>query len=463
MIWVVSAFMVLLLFVGLSARRSGSSRDSFFVAGRKGSVRSIGGSLLATVVGGSATIGVAGLVYTRGLTGIWWSLIGSIGLAVLAFAVVPRIRRFDVYTLPGLIDRLYGRRVSIVAALLIVVAWTGVLSGQIVAASRVFAAMGTGSPWLWMTLFSVVIIVYAVVGGQAAIIRTDLAQAMMIVVGLSLGAVVLLSDFGGLGGVAAALPSGSLSFPVSAEFGWTDLATMSVLVGSVYLVGPDIYTRVFSSRDVKTARRAALWAAAVGIPVACLVGFMGLAARVLAPGIPAEEALPWLAAHAFPSGVSAVLFAGLVAALMSSADSILLGQGVVFADDVLGRIWKVDDARAVMLARVSVIGIGLVSLFLALSLRGVIASLMFAYSVFTSGIVGPVLLGLFGGRFRPSGSAALVGICVGGALGLCGALPGLEIPMKSQLALIGMGLSIVVPLVLTLIGFGSNRNSSAMV
>ncbi|MBN1855421.1 MAG: sodium:solute symporter family protein [Dehalococcoidia bacterium] len=462
MTWVVVASMALLMCVGLSARHSAGSRASFFVAGRRGSVRSIGGSLLATVVGGSATIGVAGLVYQRGLSGIWWSLVGSIGLAVLAVAVVPRIRRFDVYTLPGLIERLYGRRVATVAALLIVVAWTGVLSGQIVAASRVVGAMGTGSPWLWMTVFSIVIIVYAVVGGQSAIIRTDLAQALMIVLGLSVGAVFLVSGFSGSGGLLESLPPGSLSFPVSADFGWSDLATMCVLVGAVYVVGPDIYTRVFSARDAVTARRAALWAAAVGVPVAFLVGLMGLAARVLAPGIVAEEALPWLAANAFPSGVAAVVFAGLLAALMSSADTILLGQGVVLADDVLGRIWKVDDARAVMVARASVIGVGLLSLVLALTLRGVIASLLFAYSVFTSGIVGPVLLGLFGGSLRPSGSAALTGMCVGGALGLCGAIPGPDFPLKSELSLIGMGLSVAIPLAWTFIRVRS-RHGQRMV
>ena len=454
------ACLAFLLLVGLSARRCGESRDAFFVAGRRGSVRGIAGSLLATVVGGSATIGVAGLVYERGITGIWWSLAGSIGLTVLALALVPRIRAFDVYTLPGLLERLYGRRVSVVAALLIVVAWTGVMSGQIVAAARVLTAIGTGTPALWMTLFTGVLVAYAIVGGQRAIIRTDQAQALMIILGLSLGVAALLTGAGGNDILAEGLPPGSLSFPVSPAFGWVDLGTMLVLVGSTYLVGPDIYTRIFSSKDVATARRAALWAAALSVPVACLVAFMGLAARALAPGIVAEEALPWLVAHALPSGVAAVLLVGLVAALMSSADSILLGQAVILADDVLARIRPVDDRRAVLLARVCIAALGLLSLFLALSFRGVIASLMFAYSVFAGGIVGPVLLGLIGGRLRPRGSAALVGMCVGGVAGLCGSLPGLDIAFKAQMPLIGLGLSVVIPLLLTVFRRGVNGGTA---
>jgi SSS family solute:Na+ symporter len=450
------ACLAFLLLIGLSARRPGESRDAFFVAGRRGSVRGIAGSLLATVVGGSATIGVAGLVYSRGLTGVWWSLVGSIGLTVLGLALVPRIRAFNVYTLPGLVERLYGRRMSVAAALLIVVAWTGVVSGQIVAAARVLTAIGTGSPALWMALFTGVLVLYAVVGGQRAIIRTDQVQAVMIILGLSLGAAALLSGGGGIGIVAEGLPAGSLSFPVSASFGWADLGTMLVLVGSVYLVGPDIYTRVFSSRDIATARRAALWAAALTVPVAFLVAFMGLVARALAPGIVAEEAIPWLVAHALPSGAASILLVGLVAALMSSADSTLLGQGVVLADDVLAHIWLVDDRRAVLLARVCTAALGLLSLLLALSFRGVIASLMFAYSVFTGGVVGPVLLGLIGGRLRPRGSAALSGLCVGGTVGLCGSLPGLDIAFKAQMPLIGLGLSVAIPLLLTVLRRGVN-------
>jgi len=62
----------------------------------------ITGSLLATIIGASATIGMAGLGFTRGLTGAWWVLVGSVGLIVLGFffAVSPGIRllytaRFD--------------------------------------------------------------------------------------------------------------------------------------------------------------------------------------------------------------------------------------------------------------------------------------------------------------------------------------------------------------------------------
>jgi SSS family solute:Na+ symporter len=274
-------------------------------------------------------------------------------------------------------------------------------------------------------------------------------QAAVLVVGIAAAVAALLLARDSVDSYVRALPSGSLAFPVSAAFGWDDLATTLVLVGSVYLVGPDIYTRLFSARDSASARKGAFGAALLMLPVAMLVTALGLAARVLAPGIAAEEALPWLLHRGLPAFPSALLLAGLIAALMSSADSTLLGQAVALADDVISRIRPLDDRRAVLVTRLCVLALGAVALLLALSLRGVISSLLFASSVFTSGVVGPVLLGLVGGRLRPDGPAALAGMCVGGTLGLCGAIPGLDVPLRPHLALIGLGASILVPLAAT--------------
>jgi SSS family solute:Na+ symporter len=437
------------LLVGVSTGRVGRSREAFFVAGRRGSPFAIAGSLLATVVGGSATIGVAGLAYQRGLTAAWWTLVGAVGLVILGLVLAPKVRAFNVYTLPGLAGRMYGPRVGMAVALLTVVAWMGVVSGQIVAASRVLTLAGTGSAALWILLFTGVLVVYAVAGGQKAVIRTDVLQAVVILLGLSAALAYVVQAIGGPAAWAAEAPSGSLDFPVSAAFGWPDIGMMLVLVGSVYLVGPDIYTRLLSARDTRTARTAALSASVLVIPVAFVVSGLGISARVLAPAIAPEQALPWLIGNALPPSVALLLLVALVAALMSSADSTLLGQATILADDVLSKVFDLDEKHVVVVAKACVVALALLSLLLALSLQGVIASLLFAYSVFTAGVVGPLLLGLLGGNRRPDGASALVGICVGGLCGLIGSVPWLVVPLKAQMSLIGLGLSIVVPLVLS--------------
>ena len=440
---------VLLLFlsIGISTGRAPASRSDYFVAGRRGSAFIIGGSLFATVVGGSATIGVAGLVYEQGLTGMWWTLVGALGLVVLALFFARRIRAHAVYTLPGLVEQLYGRGVSTLVAVVIVVAWTGVVSGQIVAAARVAGSLGVGGVSGWMVAFTAVLVAYAVIGGQRAILRTDALQGLLILLGLAVAAVALLLDGGIPASLSSALSADALSFPVSGSFGWMELVRMAILVGSVYVVGPDIYTRVLSARDAATAQRAVLYAAVFVVPAAALVALIGLTASIRAPGIPAEQALPWMMTNGLPAAVAGLLFVALMGALMSSADSTLLGQGVVFADDVIGRKWSLSEERTVLVSRISVAALGVLSLVLALSLRGVIESLLFAYSVFTSGVVGPVIVGLLADeQWRPGSRSTFMGVCIGGAFGLAGGLPMLAVAVKSALPLVGFALSIAVPL-----------------
>ncbi len=105
--------------IGIVSRKPAKDADGFFVAGRSGSTLWIAGSLVATIVGGSATVGVAGLGFSRGLTGAWWLLVGSIGLVILGLFLARRVRRFAVYTLPGLVEKQYGRSVAMAASVLI--------------------------------------------------------------------------------------------------------------------------------------------------------------------------------------------------------------------------------------------------------------------------------------------------------------------------------------------------------
>ena len=169
---IIAVYFSAMIIIGVVSRKRAKSADDFFVAGRRGSTLAITGSLLATIVGGSATIGMAGLGFSRGLTGAWWLLVGSVGLVVLGLFFARKVRGFGFYTLPELITQQYDKRVGLAASGLIVVAWVGIIAAQIVASGRILGILGVGTPLLWMVVFSAVFIAYSVLGGQQAVIRT---------------------------------------------------------------------------------------------------------------------------------------------------------------------------------------------------------------------------------------------------------------------------------------------------
>ncbi len=431
------------------------SRDGFFVAGRRGTTLLVTGSMLATAAGGTATVGVAGLGFEQGLTGVWWLLVGCVGLSILGFFFSARVRRVALYSLPELVGKQYGERVAMAAAVLIVIAWTGVVAGQIVAAGKVLAILGMGTASSWMIIFTVILITYAVLGGQLSILLTDVFQAVLLYIGISLAAVLVLTQAGGISELRVSLPVESFSFPLSSQFGWKDLLTLLVLVGTTYVVGPDMYTRLFCSRNEKTARNSALLSASLLLPLAFGIVLIGMGARVLYPWISAEQAFPQVIQEMTSPVLSGLIIAALLAALMSSADTCLLSQSIILTEDIFKRIRpEIDERKTVLLARINLVVLGFLALGLALTLKGVITSLLFAYTVFSSGLAVPVIAGFFREKLKLTSTAALAALIVGGMVGLLGKIPGIEVPFKEDMGLIGVVISAIVLFLLSFVTRG---------
>jgi len=282
---IIIAYLLAIIGIGVWSRKRAGSQDGFFVAHRKGTVLLITGSLLATAVGGSSTVGMAGLGFQRGLTGAWWLLVGSIGLLILGLFFARKIRSAALYTLPELVERQYGRRVGLAASILIVIAWVGIVAGQIVAAGKVLSILGIGSVTLWMVIFTIVFVTYAILGGQFSIIRTDFIQAAILFAGIFIALALTLSHVGGLDGLRFSLPPHYFSFPVSPEFDWKTLLSLLILVGATYVVGPDMYTRLFCAKGEKTAQLSTFLSASLFVPIAFAITLIGMSANVLYPGI----------------------------------------------------------------------------------------------------------------------------------------------------------------------------------
>ncbi|MFC2002260.1 sodium:solute symporter [Chloroflexota bacterium] len=191
-----------MLAIGVVSQRKTKKVDDFFVAGRKSSSLFVTGSLLATIIGGSATVGMAGLGFKQGLTGAWWLLVGSIGLVFLGLFFAKKIRKLALYTLPELVEKQYDRRMALATSVLIAVAWIGITAAQIIAAGKILGILGLGNPVLWMVIFTIVFVAYTALGGQYAIIRTDTLQTLIIFAGIFGGLALVLSRLGGVGRTA---------------------------------------------------------------------------------------------------------------------------------------------------------------------------------------------------------------------------------------------------------------------
>jgi SSS family solute:Na+ symporter len=400
-------FLSMITIGAVSARRA-SGLEEFHLAGRRVNYIMLTATLCATIVGASATVGMAGLGFKEGLTGAWWMLSGTIGLLVLSVFFAQKIRAKGCYTLPELIGTFYGEKVRTAASLLIIVSWMGVISVQIIASGKVLSALFGGSEQLFMAASALVFIIYTVQGGQHSVVRTDLVQFFIIITGLML----LLSRTLGATGLSFLQVQ---SFPVSPGRDATSVMSMILVVGSTYLVGPDIYSRIFLARDPQTARGSAMITALILVPLAFAITTLGISAKILSPGIQAEQALPILMMNMLSPIERGIVGSALLAAFMSSAATPLMTATTTMALDLYRRARPSSGVPELMrTSRAGVMTIGLAALALALTSSGIIAMLISVYTIFTSGMLFPVVAGFYKEKLGLTPMGALMALVGGG-------------------------------------------------
>ena len=424
---IIAVYFLTMIAVGVVSRRRARDADDFFVAGRKGTSLFITGSLLATIVGGSAIMVTSKLGYTQGLTGIWWLLVGSIGLVVLGIFLAKKVREFGLYTLPEMVERQYDKRVALAGSVLIVVAWIGVIGAQVIAAGSIMGILGIGNSQLWMVVFTGVFVVYTVLGGQHAIIRTDTLQTVIIFAGIFGGLALLMSHLGGVSGLRSSLPTEQFAFPLSFKFDGYELVSLLLLVGLTYVVGPDMYSRLFCAKDGKVARASVFWTALLIIPVALGITVIGMGASALFPDISPVQAFPMVIKEVLPPFLGGIVLAALLCAFMSSADTTLLTASTILTMDIVGKIKpSLSQRQMLALSRWGIVVLGVASLILALYLGDIVNTILFAYTVYTGGLIMPILAGFYKDRLKVTPLGALVAIVGGGSTALISKLFGIK-------------------------------------
>jgi SSS family solute:Na+ symporter len=412
-----AAYLLAVLAVGFAwRRRAGRDEASFFLADRSlGPFWGFTG-LASLTTGGSTTVALAALVYTHGVSGLWLDLSGALGLAALGLLLARRVRREGAVTLPEIVGRYYGTGAKRVAALLVLaseIVWFALLTEttQVV----LTAALGI-APTAAILVATAVFVTYTALGGQFAVVRTDLLQYGLMLVGIpGVALVCALRGAGGLGG----LPPEAWSFPTSPGFGAGDVLAMLVLIGLPHMVGSDVYLKLLSCRDEETARRSALWAAGSKVLFGLAVAAIALAARKALPPVEPSQALPAAVLGFAPPALAALVLVALVATMQTSADVVLLSATAVAARDlapaVLGRPMALRASRLLPPL------FGALGLATALALdRNVLETLKLGYSIFAAGLILPVLAALAPLRRRVPPMGAMAAMAAGGLTAAAG-------------------------------------------
>jgi SSS family solute:Na+ symporter len=431
------AYVVGLLIIALWISRGEKSHETntedYFLASKALPWWAIGASLIASNISAEQIIGMSGSGFAMGLAIASYEWMAAITLILVGKYLLPIFLKNEIYTMPQYLEQRFDSRVKTTLALfwlavyifvnLTAVLWLGGLAIEAV------AGVDSTFGMIFLAVFS---IAYSLYGGLKAVAYTDILQVVLLVFGgllLSYLALDAVADgqgvIAGFGILSEQLP-GHFDMILSPENeNYMSLPGISVLVGGLWVMNISywgfnqyIIQRALAAKNIAEAQKGIAFAAYLKLLMPVIVVLPGIAAVVLYPNLTSPDLAYPSMMSLMPVGIKGLVFAALVAAIVSSLASMTNSISTIFTMDIYAKL-KTGKTQThyVTVGRIATLTSLVIALFTARPLLGQFEQ-AFQYiqeftGLFTPGIVVIFITGMFWKRTTSLGAlAAAIGSAV---------------------------------------------------
>lgn len=320
--FLISAYFLALILIGLLASRRQDEED-YLIAKRKLGTWSTMATMNASKSGSILMIFVA-LTYIWGFSALWY-FIGVITGVILFIPFAMRLKENSAqrfYTLADYFKYNYGKKVAVFASLISIFLMFGFLVLNLIAGTKIFVFFTGWAFWICAIIMVVIVMVYLLLGGFKAVVKTDILQYIAMVFILTMLTIVLFN--------------GSLIPAADWNFLKADMLTMVgfFIIGvSFAFSSPDLWRRVYSSKGKRELKRGLILSVIVYAFMAFLLALVALTIKAQFPDIDPDLALIQGFGSLLPAGLLGLASILLFAAIMSSIDTyIFTGASAVVQD-----------------------------------------------------------------------------------------------------------------------------------
>jgi len=425
------AYLLVVLAIGIVAWRSTADLKDYILGGRRLGRWVTALSAQASDMSGWLLLGLPGYAYLAGLESLWL-VVGLLAGTWLNWRLTARRLREateaygDALTLPEYLQRRFADPsggLRLLGAAVVLLFFTFYTASGLVAGGKLFETV-FGLPYVWaVTAGAGAVLAYTFLGGFLAVSWTDAFQGLLMFAALVIVAAIGVDAVGGLGGLERMLetrnPEMLDAFTDAAGEPITVIAALSLLGwGFGYFGQPHILARFMAARSasqIADSRRIAIAWVTVALAAATLVGLSG-AAYIDVPleGADSEKVFMAMAAALLHPVIAGVCLAGILAAVMSTADSQLLVASSAVSED-LYRDWLRPGAgpgELLWVGRFAVVAIAIIAFVLAMDPDSKVLDLVaYAWAGFGASFGPTILASLYWPRMSRAGAYA--GIIVG--------------------------------------------------
>jgi SSS family transporter len=422
----VALYLLVTIGIGWYAARRVHNATDYLVAGRSLPLYMNMATVFATWFGAETVLAVSSTFLKDGLGGVAADPFGaSACLVIVALVFARRFYRLNLLTIGDFYKKRYNRTVEIGTGVAITLSYLGWASANLMALGICFNVLSRGDISLeqGIMLGAAVVLVYLIIGGMWAIALTDLFQTVIIVAGLLYIAVLLGGEAGGFAKVFATA-AGEGKFVVLPSFEAKDVialfaAFVTMALGSI--AQQDVFQRVTSAKDEKTAMRGTLFGGIAYLIFAFVPMFIAVSAflidrEMVAKALESEGnefqlILPTLILNHTPLFAQVLFFGALLSAILSTSSGALLAPTAIFTENILKPLLggRMPDRQLLVTSRVMlVVFTGATMLFALNSESSMYEMVQNAYKVTLVAAFTPLAFGMFWRGATPQGAAVSI-------------------------------------------------------
>ena len=411
------------LAVGVWAGTRIKNTTDFAIAGRSLPLVMVITTTFATWFGAETVMGIPAKFVQGGLGAIVEDPFGAGSCLILVgLFFAARLYRMNLLTIGDFYRKRYGKGIEVFCSSAIILSYLGWVAAQITALGLVFSVLtgGAMSETAGMIVGTLAVLIYVVIGGFLAVAWTDFIQMIVLVIGLSVIAVFSADLAGGADKVIAMASSQELFRflppPTFNEIALFVAAAVTMMFGSI--PQQDVYQRVMSARDARTARNGAviggvsyiLFAFVPMFVVASAVVVMGDEAMTIAKE-DYQRLLPTFVMTKMPLLMQIFFFGALLSAIKSTSSATLLAPSTSFVENILKNLRPhMSDRQQLLAMRWSITAFAGLVLAYAIAMKGtpIYELVSSAYQVTLVGAFVPLVMGLYWQRATTQGAIASV-------------------------------------------------------
>ena len=423
---IVGAYMAGMLYLGYRMSRSVDTLESFYTSDRNMNAAVTGFSFSATQMSSGAVMGNPAVTYNLGYNYIPNNFSASAAPWFTFISVGERVRKISERV--GAVDYgdifgvRYGGAAKLIYAMVILVFYIPLIVAQFKAAGDIGHVL-LGIPyWLGVTAVGIIILLYTLWGGMFAVAWTDLVQGMIMIVGIGTLAVLCLLKTGGFTAMNEALAAISPDMVRTTGKVTVTWAVCNLISWSCLMIGGSAaaMVRFLLPKDVKTLRRAFGYSAVFQTIIFASLAIIGAAGPILFPGLErTDQVVPSLINQMLHPVFGGIVVAGILAAMMSTVDSVLLLCSSCLTKNIYLTHFRPNASveEQLKVGRRTIVIVGLISLAMAFRPFTAIQWLvLFSFNVFTSCFTVPILFAVWWPRATRAGGT--LGMLAGGASSL---------------------------------------------